>query len=80
MAAVFMLLDVLLVERIEKAGPAAAGVELGFRGKELETTGGAKIDAGTLDIGILAGEGTLGALLSQNAVLLGRERTAPFLI
>src|ERR1039457_2301992 len=79
-AAVFDLLDVLPVQGIGEAGPAASGVELGIGGEELEAAGGAEIDAGGAGFGVLSGEWPLGTLLAQDAVLLGSERTAPLFV
>jgi hypothetical protein len=80
MAAVFVLFDVLLIKRIVKAGPAATGVEFGFRWKEFEATGSAEIYAGSLGFRVLSGVGTLGALLTQNTVLFRSKRATPFFI
>src|SRR6266540_3867043 len=79
-AAVFVLLHMLLLQRNREAGPTAPGIKLGLGGEQLKPTGGAEIGAGRGGFGILPSEGALGALLTQNAVLLGSERTTPLFI
>jgi hypothetical protein len=80
MAAVLVLLNIFLIERIVKARPAAPGVELGFRWEKFEATSGTEINSGSAGGSILASEWALGALLAQDTVLLRSERTTPFFI
>src|SRR5690606_1104042 len=57
--------------------PPTAGVELGVRFEQLGAARLAGVDAHGLGVGVLAGEGTLGAGLSEHGVLLIGELLAP---
>ena len=77
---VFYFLNVFFDGRIVEAGPSATGFELGFRGKELKAAGGAEINAGSLGVSVLSGEGAFGAFFAKDAVLLRGKRSAPLFI
>src|SRR5258708_39240603 len=64
--------------RLEEARPAGAAVELRIGGEQCLSAAGAHKRALAVFLVERAGTGTLGAVLAQHAVLLGRERTAPF--
>ena len=71
-AGIGVLLDGPRGDDLVEAGPAAVGVELVVA---LEEDGAARrtlIDAGRLGVVVLSGEGTLGALGAEDAVLLRR--------
>src|SRR4051794_7057981 len=74
-----LLLDRLRVSRRGKRGPAAAGVVLGVGGEELGPTTGALVGARLEAVVVLTSERPLGALLPQDAVLLGAELGTPLL-
>src|ERR1035438_6840341 len=65
------------VGRQQKAGPAAAGVELGPAQKQQRPAARAVVVPCLVVLGQRAGEGPLGGLFAQNAVLLRREQCAP---
>jgi hypothetical protein len=71
-AAIFVLVDDLLIARSVEAGPAAVRVELSIGLEEFLSAGGTKVFALVLGIGVFACERTFGALFAQDAVLLGR--------
>ena len=73
-----MQFDFVWVHGLIKARPAAAGIVLRIGIKQLLSAGGAAIDARRFGVGILAGEGALGALLAQDVILLGSQFLAPF--
>src|SRR5204863_5393382 len=75
-----MELDILGGHRIGEARPSGARVELGVRREELGAAAGAGIGAVVLRVDELAGERALGALPSEDVVLLGCEPGAPLLI
>ena len=68
-----------LLRGSEKLGQPQPALNL-VSEEKTQTAGGAEIFAGDGGFRVLPGEGPLGALLAQDAVLLGSERTAPFLI
>src|SRR5262249_40573339 len=70
-------LDVRLRDRGPEAGPAGSGVELGGGVEQLEPAARALVDALRVVVPVGAGESRLGALVTQDAVLLGRERLLP---
>src|SRR5579863_5324300 len=59
------------VERRREARPAGAAVEFGAGVEQLLTAAGAMIDPGTVLLVERAGSGALGAVLAQDAILLG---------
>src|SRR3989337_789565 len=73
---VAMLLDRAFL-RPGEARPARAAVELGLALEQRLTARGAEILTGRLVLLVLAGERALGAMLAQDAVLLGRQLRAP---
>src|SRR5262245_62428752 len=79
-AIVSFLLDVRRLDRRPEAGPAGARVILGSRVEQRRAAADAGIDARGLAVGILAGEGALGALLACDAILLRRQLLPPLRI
>src|SRR5438067_10537580 len=72
--------DGAAVGRAREPRPAGAAVELGLGAEELGAAAGAEEAAGLVVVPERAGEGALGALLTENAVLLGRQLAAPLLV
>src|SRR2546430_1564982 len=75
-----LLLHGLLARRRGERGPAAAGVVLCIRVEQLRAAAGAAVGARLEDMVVLPAERRLGALLAQDAVLLGRQLRAPLLL
>src|SRR6185437_16657617 len=67
-----------IIERLEKARPAGAALELGIGGEQRQVAAGAGEDALAVFPEQRAGTRTLGALLAQDFILLRRELRAPF--
>ncbi len=63
----------LLTERLEEARPARPGLELRLRGEQGLTADDAYVGAVVVAVPILAGEGSFGAGLLGDLVLLGRQ-------
>src|SRR6266567_282859 len=63
-----------------EARPATVRLELGVRGEQLGAARSAAVDAAGLGVGVLAGEGSLGACLAQDVILLRRQPLAPFVL
>src|ERR1700684_880867 len=61
----------------QKTRPASAAIELGRGRKGVQVTSGAGKNALPLLMQKRAGERTLGPLLAQDRILIGRERRAP---
>ena len=74
-----LLVDRVLAGRRVEGRPAAARVVLRLRAEDLGPATGAAIRARLEDVVVLAGERRLGALLPQDAVLLGGELGPPLL-
>src|SRR5262245_55316833 len=68
------------IRRVGEARPAGARVELGARIEELRAAPGTAVHAFAVLVPILAGEGSLGALLAEDVVLLGGQSLSPSLI
>src|SRR6476620_1620369 len=68
-----------VLDRLVETRPARAAVELGCRIEERQVASGAGESAGAVLVVERAGEGTLGVLLAQHGILLGREQLPPFL-
>ena len=77
-AVVVRRLHVRRIDRCVKARPAGAGVVLRLRREERQSAPGTPVNARLLMIPVCAGEGRLGAMLPQNAVLLRRQQSPPF--
>ena len=73
-------LDVLGHGRLVEARPSGARVELRVGLEQLRAAPGAQIRAVVLHVDVLTGERTLGAVLAEDLVLLGRQPIAPLLI
>src|SRR6187455_768627 len=73
-------LDGLELGGLDEARPARAGVELRLRAEELRSTPGAAVHAGVFGIRVRPRERTLGRLLPQHGVLLGRQPLTPLLL
>jgi len=78
MAAVGFHFNGVLSERLPIAGPAGAGVIFAVGAKQFSPAGRAAIDPGGLVSGVFTGEGSLGALLSQDVILFRRQLRPPF--
>src|SRR5258708_3586754 len=72
-------LDVLEVLGLVEAGPARTGLELGLAVEQLRATSCAGIGPIAVLVDVFAGEGPLGALLTKDVVLLGRQLRLPLL-
>ena len=68
------------LDRVEKTGPAGAAVELGYRRKHREKTGGTYIGAIALFIIQCARPGTFRTFLEQYLVLLRVEQFTPLIL
>src|SRR5258708_35864734 len=68
-ALVDVLLDRRVIRRRVKARPAAVSVELRLRLEELGAAAGAQVRARRFGVPVLAGKGSLGALLTQDMEL-----------
>src|SRR5258708_6728049 len=78
LAPVFVKRGRLLVDRVEEARPAGAGIELGLRVKERLTAADAVIDPLLLsDFPVGPAEGALGPLLAGDAKLLAGQDSHP---
>src|SRR3954469_872300 len=65
-------------QRFVEARPAGAAVELGRRRKQRIAAARARECAGAFLVSERAGERAFGALLAQDAVLIGGQQRAPF--
>lgn len=72
-------LHAVVGNRTCETGPATTGMELVVGVKEHGLARGTPVDAGLLGVDVVSAEGRLGACLSQDRVLLGRQPFAPFL-
>src|SRR5947207_12720722 len=79
-ARVGLLLHGLLPRRRRERRPAAAGVVLRIRVEQLRAAAGAAVGARLEDMVVLPAERSLGSLLAEDAVLLGRQLLAPLLL
>src|SRR5689334_23741490 len=79
-AVVRVIADDVIVHRLPKTGPTAARVVLGIGAEKLGSAAHAAISPLVLAGVILASECRLGALLSSDAELLGRELEPPLLL
>src|SRR5919197_1824942 len=79
-AAVLVQLDVGVLARLSEARPAGARVELGVRAEQLGSAAGTAVDPAFLGVHVAAGERRLGALATQDLVLLGRKLLTPLLV
>lgn len=77
-AVVVRRLHVRRVDRCVKARPTGAGVVLCLRRKQWQSASGTPVNAWLFMIPVCAGEGRLGAVLPENAVLLRRQQSPPF--
>src|SRR5262249_5031143 len=73
-------LDGLRDRRLGEARPAGAGVELRVAAEQHGAAARARVVAGLLVVGVLAGERRLGAGAAQHVVLLWRELLTPLLV
>src|SRR5215813_8615138 len=71
--------DIFFGNGSPKARPAGAGIELGIGREKLIATAGASIHSLFVMIPIFAGEGSFGALLSADGVLLGCQLLLPLI-
>src|SRR4051812_12944816 len=76
-ARVRLLVDRIVARRGVERGPAAAGVVLRLGGEQLRAAAGAAVRAVLEDGVVLAAERPFGALLAQDAVLLGAQLGPP---
>ena len=72
-AGIAQQLDVRVSVRLEKAGPAGAGIELGAGAEQRQAAEPAGVDAMLVVVQKHAAERRLGAVLQQHALLVGRE-------
>lgn len=79
MARVNFSADVPFIRRCCETGPAAARIELGIRDEQFITAGDTLVYTFILRVVILAGEGSLCALLTRDPILLRRESGSPLL-
>src|SRR5581483_2954048 len=79
-AGVAPYLDVVFINRLVKARPAGAAIELGVRAEQLQAAADADVFALLVIVPVLAGESALGAVVSCDFVLLGRQLLAPLFI
>jgi hypothetical protein len=70
--------DIFLGDRLEKAGPAGAGIEFGFGRKQRQPATNAIINARLVIVVKIAAEGALGSLVASDGVLLRGQLLAPF--
>jgi len=70
----------VIVHRSIEAWPSRAGIVFGLGGEKRAAAGHAAIEAFALVVPIGAGEGTLGAVLARDVILLGRQVLAPLLV
>src|SRR6185369_18053000 len=79
-AAIVLLGDRLLGDRLPVARPAGAGVELRLGPEQGLPAADAFVRSGIFRIPVLAGESALGAVLARHLVLLRRELRLPLRI
>ena len=79
-APVTMLLNGVRIHRLVEARPARAGVELRVGAEELRAAPRAAIDAGGVDVHVLAGECSLGARFAEDRILLRRQALTPLFV
>src|SRR5262245_57550859 len=72
--------DGVALFRLIEARPATVRLELGVRAEQLGAAGPAVVDAASLGVRVLAGEGRLRACLPQDVVFLRRQPLAPFVL
>src|ERR1051325_11188084 len=77
---VLLGLDIVFGNRLPKTRPAGARVELGIGREKLIATAGAPIHSLFMVIPILAGEGSLRALLPADAIMLVCQLFLPLII
>src|ERR1700680_540296 len=79
-APVAVLLNSALGHGCREARPARSRVELGVGAEELGAAPGAVVDAGIVDVHVLAGGGGGGACLAEHRKLLGCQALAPLVV
>ncbi len=72
--------DVVLNDRLEEAGPARAGIELGLRAEEVQAAAGALVGPLFLIMFERARESPFRTFLPGDFVLLGRQDFSPFFV
>ena len=76
-ALIAMLPHSTFLQRLVKAWPARARLELGIGVKQWGSTAGARVDAHRVMVDVLAGVGTFGSLLPQHPELFIRKAFSP---
>ena len=72
--------EVFVIVRLGVAGPAGAGIELIFALEEGEVATDAVVGAVAFAFEVDAAEGGFGAVVAEDAVLLGVEALLPFFV
>src|SRR5690606_26063515 len=80
MRAIDALAHVFLIDRLEIAGPAAAGIELGIRFEQRRAATDAGVSACLLEMGVFTGSRPLGRGLAGDFVLDRAELRPPLVI
>ena len=75
---VALFADPFGIDGVEIAGPAAACIKLGVRGKQGGTATDATVNAGGEIVPIAAGKGAFGTLEARDGEFVGTELVAPF--